>query len=963
MSSRPADSQAIGYTRLAMTPRPRRVFSSIFTPASVQEAIKLFQSEGAGRLSASSDSVGASIRHMTEWEPGLQYQRLEAIVDLFARRAGISTDLAIATYEDLRSATRSACESLLETSVYDRVRRFPGFQEKLARLLDQLFASGASDQELQTAARSFDGEIRIRIEELSELRRQVLATLMVFGCEPLAIRMRRCFSKTAPFNSRERLFVAIHGDASVAIGPWLDWLESCGVELWLLAEGLGGQNRTRAESLAAGKDRPLERIEKIGAFARAVAAAEHGTSDIDVRLTIAGDRLLECEACMRTIAGIRAEETSLIFARDPSYVEALLWAASRHGVDLNVSRTCVCADIPFISFIFKAIEASLEDAPTHFLRLIASNYATAAPPEDPSDVIRPHEVPLNETSAFQNDNLADWEEVRALGGDSRRNWLALAFLFREWAKHEARPAAEWVDDLLDELSRSGSPVELASQTLDARDAAGFRVLAESRDRMIRDLGNLEELVTFAEVLAIFRTWLETTSVHVEGSGVGIPVAVGSDFFGSADHVFVVGMIEGSFPRRRINDAILSDSNRSALANFLGQGMRLPLTIESGESERALFLRACASAKKKLFLSYPTQADEGDNIPAFYLEEAARAAGGRFQVEELRVGAFVPQDQETWTTADRKLAAALEAELPAGSKLSEDGERLVQTPPSKAFTLDSLRDAATCSFRFGLRTQLGVKGPYRNVESLGLSSLADRVRLSTIETEPEALLAVRTALHSAVDRIEHDSMLDKESLHAWADRLTEKIVRLEFESRAYLRLDDAPQTQVAFGEEGLRKDLTIDGVEFTVAGTVGAVAQMGAYDVIRAYGMPRSLATGKSNQYDEVDRIVVAVLFASIRKKGRLSAIEAVGSDGERSLIVLDKDPKLRPPESDGIRLVTLNTSAEGFRPRANESLKAAILRARKHQLETTPGDHCAYCEFGELCRNSAAFGDGEGRGA
>ncbi|HMD47492.1 MAG TPA: PD-(D/E)XK nuclease family protein, partial [Bryobacteraceae bacterium] len=100
----------------------------------------------------------------------------------------------------------------------------------------------------------------------------------------------------------------------------------------------------------------------------------------------------------------------------------------------------------------------------------------------------------------------------------------------------------------------------------------------------------------------------------------IDEAAGRNF----DVVFVPGLAEGLFPRRALEDPLLTDEHRAEVSPLLDrQDQRVA-------RERMLLRTAAAAASKQLVVSYPrmdvTQARP--RVPSFYALEVVRAAEGR-----------------------------------------------------------------------------------------------------------------------------------------------------------------------------------------------------------------------------------------------------------------------------------------------------------------------------------------------
>jgi ATP-dependent helicase/nuclease subunit B len=93
-------------------------------------------------------------------------------------------------------------------------------------------------------------------------------------------------------------------------------------------------------------------------------------------------------------------------------------------------------------------------------------------------------------------------------------------------------------------------------------------------------------------------------------------------------VFLPGLAEGLFPRRALEDPLLLDEQRIALADGLNSG--LDTQDRRIARERMLLRSAAAAASQSLVVSYPRMdvAQSRARVPSFYALEVVRAAEGR-----------------------------------------------------------------------------------------------------------------------------------------------------------------------------------------------------------------------------------------------------------------------------------------------------------------------------------------------
>jgi RecB family exonuclease len=155
----------------------------------------------------------------------------------------------------------------------------------------------------------------------------------------------------------------------------------------------------------------------------------------------------------------------------------------------------------------------------------------------------------------------------------------------------------------------------------------------------RVLETLAELRPMAEVgpvsLAEVRLALADRLTNLRASPLGTPF--GRLFVGgldeargrSFDTVFLPGLVEGVFPRKALEDPLLLDENRRALADATPSRAPLPTQDERVADERLLLALALGAAESRLIASFPTlDGREGRvRVPSFYALDLARAVEG------------------------------------------------------------------------------------------------------------------------------------------------------------------------------------------------------------------------------------------------------------------------------------------------------------------------------------------------
>jgi hypothetical protein len=164
---------------------------------------------------------------------------------------------------------------------------------------------------------------------------------------------------------------------------------------------------------------------------------------------------------------------------------------------------------------------------------------------------------------------------------------------------------------------------------------------------------------------------------------------------------------------------------------------------------------------------------------------------------------------------------------------------------------------------------------------------------------------------------------------------------------------------SYGEAGLRHRFP-GGI--LVRGTVSAkYTLVGGPPVIRLI----SRTAKSSAELTESEKLHYGILFLALHEQGTNYAIEVDGMDGKRSLLVLSREGfvGLGGDAKSGLRIVDLAQSTDDVdsKKRFFEEVKSLLVKAaeriEKGVIRPTPGDHCEWCDLGELCRSSHFFGE------
>lgn len=163
-------------------------------------------------------------------------------------------------------------------------------------------------------------------------------------------------------------------------------------------------------------------------------------------------------------------------------------------------------------------------------------------------------------------------------------------------------------------------------------AAGARGLETVFDEIARDSGSTGTLDRSEFMRLALDTWRERCAPPLGGAGSGVQcLSVVEARARTFEHLFMVSLNRGAFPRHVREDALLPDALRSSLAALLPD---LPLKSLGHEEERVLFDELVRSSRS-VTLSWQTMDEEGRAREPSPFVEAFLAIGAAGAVEHAR----------------------------------------------------------------------------------------------------------------------------------------------------------------------------------------------------------------------------------------------------------------------------------------------------------------------------------------
>lgn len=875
----------------------------------------------------------------------------------------------------IEAALAEACRDLDEDSPFFRAKGYPGFHQVLARRWETL--------------RSYRIDLPIIGEPVFQAKTQALAGIYS-RAEQILNQLGRKFNADAmaacpemepeepPFN---RLILVAGSEFRPAEFDWLEWLAETGVQVDVVAEQHAGREPTGSlfgtEDKSAGLFAESERIEaRFGPsrpFARANPLSECVFTDSDTKAVFdceileTPDVLSECEWVLR-----RAHERAdgaygsvAIFCRSlESYGPILQAAADRLGVPLAMGRR------------FPLLATSIARAILDVLRACASS--------DVRDLSR-----LARSSYFPLKSLADrrifeqacrlayregrnaWSSITDWAGDEgegRPAWLKDLLEWRKIAVEEGATVEGWRERLI-QLSLLPNLAGLSGES-DASEV-GLHARITKRDEhavtaMLRSLAydaSVDRIgprrqLSLGEFHRIARRLWEREEVSLEPEEVGVQVVHSAAAIGPVDTLFVMGMLEGEFPRRRQEDVLFTDTELLALS----PEPRIPNSHDLARAERDEFYRACCAPARALILSYPRVDDDRDNVPAFYLEEIRKVTGVGDPVRFSR-GRIVPEAPILASDAALKEAMDAAKSWPPAPALEIPAAQEFARGEQTAFKPRELADAYQCPFRFFASYRLDVHPSHERMHWGGLSGLPRRARLAAMSDPEVAAGKLREAVddhlgNMIAETLPHDYKL----MQAGAHRLIEDWVSREFRAQAVWPRETIHTEDVGFEFGPMRNRIKLrDGRFVQLSGDVPAVSIRGDMEVIHLFRGSDPIAdpgVEGDARFHPNEMLEMGIYLLMRSDRDRPAGVEIDHGRGRR-LITIGAS---QFPRQD-IRSEMRSTSFESHERSELlagmvERIQIAVERIESGEITPTPEEQrCHFCDFGELCRRSYRFSE------
>ncbi|MEM4408700.1 MAG: hypothetical protein QXI19_08145 [Candidatus Caldarchaeum sp.] len=890
----------------------------------------------------------------------------------FIRKLAIASEtplFPILSLEYQRAFMALACQSIPDEGELAAVKAIPGFHAILLQIVRELHHHRIPLDALKCLDGSAAGVGEVLLRYSRALKDQKMGTL--------SERIEDLLKGSPPSIS---LFENLFWFGEEEIPPlWCElirWLRENGVNVHLLVEVHPGSENfftLRREMEVEFPDAeeiflsvPLPIAGKI------FAQRDFATVDGRIEILEAGDGITECEWAMRAVLeflhrGGKPNEVAIFCRSISDYAPHLYFAARRLGLSLKMEFKEKLLSNPFVRTVMTALQTCLPGGWHHLYSLFFSPYCNTAR-QSGQTLER-----ILQSCAETGDLWQALGQKLAEHPNLLPPWLAELVKWRNFAHLFAGKIGDWCDLLSKLLGITpwlDTSVQQRAPTME-RDLA-------AQDAMIRSLRasvvsfpkdarfSASEFINFVEHL-----WRNTEyTIRYRGD---IPVVTEAKGIGEVQLVVALGMVEGRFPRRRMEVPILNDRRREALAHQ-NPKWRLPTSYERARSEEHEFYRLICSAPN-LLLCYPNKLSDHHEVPAFFLSDLREAVPGvkhsykrieqRFPIPDecLHLADLLPSI-EWYRESLREQVEGVEQNLPdavkhererfrraAQNSLSNEIEdeklkkRFVGVPRSITFSL--LRSLARCRFQYFARANLKFSAARSAKAWRRWESVIQGVNLLNARTWEDLRNMLVAAWESELERAKFLIPQEEwEFLRLSGRAFMENFAYREFRARREWGLVPV-EHNVDLSKAGFRSSVKIKGIELTLHENVDVLYRKGD-DLV-----PMRLGYAPLD-YDRVSLMDNALLLSLIPqpKDERISILDDV--EGQRRLAIarsrLGGMSQLPEVRDDGLLVNKEAKSSKELLDHVKGYLEALIEMALSGDINPSPGIHCERCALGSLCR-------------
>jgi hypothetical protein len=853
-----------------------------------------------------------------------------------------------------------ACHELPSDSPFAACARFPGLHRRALAAIDELRDGGVVLREVAA--------LDPRLGALATLEERVLELYEPLGLATWHARAERLLDLAPAPLPLNRLLVFGGASPRWLRAEVLRWVEACGVRVVVALEP-GPRAEEAARLLREDVSTPPADTSWYAPVFDGAATASRRDGDVAVELRSMPDPLGECDWTLRrilelTAAGEPRHRIGLLAPDLGTYGPLLASAASRLGVALDMRQPAPLLTNGAARAVLALLEAVAMGDVRRLGRALTVGYFRC-------------NAEVAHSIAGLRSGIAGWRSLIEL--TPKVPWLSALVAWREEAERDEAPVYRWIERLMALVVSTPLEESFADPA------------SPTRERDLRAVGALQRALNdhaaaapaapmrLADFASLCRRLWEEEETVLPGAPSGIAVETDPDGFGELDTLLVVSAVEGVLTPARRQDPILDDA-LVARVNAARPGMpALANSQMRREDESMRLVRLCATPARRLVLSYPQTSEDRDNVPAFFLQDLEVVLGERARREDLPRSLVTPPRERCLSPSDLAICLALsepEVPLPPPRLVEESARTLVRIDAEPQTdrngeefveVRDPIRpreimDAVACGFKaaFQHRLRLRVRRTgetWGNVHRLGRFLELAAVPDLALETDPPPFQPAFERLLQDYPAGRDDwelALLKANALRVYRGLIErERAARKEWAREPESGCRPGPLT----AEDGLPR--RIGEWRVRLDGRHDGAARIGPYDVIYLFesSMPKrsELEGGRA----EVRGKTLWTWLNAIARKQRGRPLALMIDDAvenRRSLLLWPRVPSAELRQVGDLSVFELARHGSDLAA-AQGAIALALQRMLDASAEPTPGEWCANCPYGELCRSSKYFGE------
>lgn len=478
---------------------------------------------------------------------------------------------------------------------------------------------------------------------------------------------------------------------------------------------------------------------------RPILASGDEPSDRRTSVTVLDtpSKLVEVETVARHILLLNRDGTPFdqiaVLLRSPESYSAMIQVLfERYGIPLQMEIDAPLTHSPVIRNLLTTLELLVDPIDVERVMDWLHSPYVAFPKERWQSFSRKAQK-LRDAGAWR-----DWITKSA----AEEGYEPESFFLQAWLALRARIQSSETEEMsLNDLSEAVGMLFLAPAAMKARDSRAWQTAWQLADAFAEFA---PESPLTVQIRAIVKHWHQAAYRYPVGTGGVRVFSIEEPDFGEPEAVFVMGVLEGVFPRRHPEDPFLRGVERECLTRYYLHkdvqdetetliGIDLTNRHEAADAERFRFYRCVTAATHSLYLSYPRTSEESEAIASFYLEDirhALETGGEHLNTQFYRLDEIVPREEESlhpYDLAKRNLSSAGHSNdtsgspidpfaVSAGNSLDHPETRTWAAQMNRAFSVTELETLSKCPFHHLARYRMKVRVSRPGLHSTEIGTL-------------------------------------------------------------------------------------------------------------------------------------------------------------------------------------------------------------------------------------------------